>query len=203
MGDVLSVVVQSSTVGIAVSQDAVEVFPCPRQNLASLAHLRLAAGLHHLREGGRDLAYQPAQLVRLVGDVAAHLLPRRRLVFAALIYVLAPCLGQLEQLAPVDLLGADQPLVLELCQRRIRRARARAPDAVAALLHLLHDLVAVARLLGQQQQRGGADIPAACLTPAAKRTAAGRKSAAARAMPGEAEVFSVSMSYAMHANSYR
>src|SRR5919197_3678039 len=68
--------------------------------------------------------------------------------------------------APVLLARADQPLVLELLQRRVHRAGARAPHALAALLELLHDLVAVARLLGEQQQRGGADVAAARLRAA-------------------------------------
>ena len=39
-------------------------------------------------------------------DVAAHLLPRRRLVLAALLHVRAPVVGEREQLAPVDLLAS-------------------------------------------------------------------------------------------------
>ena len=66
---------------------------------------------------------------------------------------------------------ADQALVLELLQRRIDRAGARAPDAVTALLDLLHDLVAVARLLGEQQQRRRADVAAARLAAATARSA--------------------------------
>src|SRR5439155_6370052 len=122
---------------------------------------------------------------RLIADVSAHLLPRRRLVCAALLDKCASLIGDREQLAPLDLLGADQPLVLELRERRVYRAGARAPYALAALLHLLHDLVAVARLLGQQQQRGRADIPAARLAawtegPACGREAAEREAASPR-----------------------
>src|SRR5207244_11649244 len=116
----------------------------------------------------------------LSADSARHLLPRRRLVCPALLDECASRIGDRELLAPVDLLGADQPLVLELRERRVYRAGARAPHALAALLHLLHDLVAVARLLGQQQQRGRADVAAA--GPAARadwtpaRCAAGKAS---------------------------
>ena len=46
------------------------------------------------------------------------------------------------------------------CSAGIHRAGAGTPDPLAALLHLLHDLVAVARFLGEQQQRRGADVPA-------------------------------------------
>src|SRR6185312_7951322 len=120
--------------------------------------LRRAARAHHLHEREADLAHQPAELVGLVGDLPAHLLPRRESVALALLQVAAAGVGQREQLAPVALLRADQALVLELLERRVHRAGARAPDSLAALLDLLHDLVAVARLLGEQQQRGRADV---------------------------------------------
>src|SRR5207247_8742064 len=110
-------------------------------------------------------------------DVAAHVLPGGRPVLAALLQVRAAGVGEGEQLAPVGLFRADQPLVLELLKRRIDRAGARAPQALAALLDLLHDLVAVARLLGEQQQGSCARVAAASLaaapagaaTPAAER----------------------------------
>ena len=56
----------------------------------------------------------------------------------------------------------DQPLVLELLEGGVDRAGARAPDAVGALLDLLHQAVAVAGLLGEQEEQGGADVAAAC-----------------------------------------
>src|SRR5207249_5949798 len=116
---------------------------------------------------------------------AAHLLPRRGRVAGALLQLRPSLLGDHEQLAPVDLLRADQLLVLELGEGRVDGAGAGAPYALAALLHLLHDLVAVARLLGQQQQRGRADIPAARLAawtegPACGREAAEREAASPR-----------------------
>jgi hypothetical protein len=87
----------------------------------------------------------------------------------------------------VLLVGPDHPLVLELLERRVDGAGARAPQALAALLELLHDLVAVARLLGQQEQHGGAQVAAPRL-PAAEplaerphpRPAEERAAAAAR-----------------------
>src|ERR1700722_4318241 len=80
--------------------------------------------------------------------------------------------SELEHLAGAAALArADQALVLELLQRWVDRTGARTPHPVAALLHLLHDLVAVAWLLGQQQQRRGANVSAPGLAPATEATA--------------------------------
>src|SRR5262249_47344178 len=87
--------------------------------------------------------------------------------------------GQPERLAPVDLLRAHEALVLQLLERGVDRAGAGAPNAFAALLDLLHDLVAVARLLGEQQQRRGTNVPAPRLAPATPRRA-GAEAAAER-----------------------
>src|ERR1700683_2237984 len=65
-------------------------------------------------------------------------------------------------------------------------ARAGPPQAAAALLDLLHDLVAVAWLLGEQQQRGGADVPASRAP-----TASARAAAAERRSPSTATVVAV------------
>src|SRR4029453_1883371 len=69
-------------------------------------------------------------------------------------------LGQVERAAAVALLDADEALVLQLGERRVDAAGAGAPRTACALLDGLHDRVAVARLLGQQEQRGGADVAA-------------------------------------------
>ena len=82
-------------------------------------------------------------------------------VLRALGDVRAPGVRQMVETPAVRLLGPDQALVLELLQRRVDRAGARAPQALGALLELLHDLVAVARLLREEQQRRGADVAAA------------------------------------------
>src|SRR5262249_27555352 len=151
---------------VAIAEYAVDLPPRRYEQLASACDLRIAPRAHDLREGECDVADQLAHLGCLVAHVRAHLLPRRGLL-AALLQVSPTRIGELEQLAPVHLLGADQALVLELLKRGIDRAGARAPSSLAALLHLLHDLVAVARLLGDQQQRGGADVAAARLAPPA------------------------------------
>src|SRR5262249_34514895 len=132
--------------GVAIAEYAVDLPPRHDEQLASARDLRIAPRPHHLREGEGDVADQLAHLGCLVAHVAAHLLPRRWLL-AALLHVSPTRVGDLEQLAPVDLLGANQALVLELLKRGIDRAGARAPGPLAAVLDLLHDLVAVARLL--------------------------------------------------------
>jgi len=90
--------------------------------------------------------------------------------------------GEGEDAAAGLLLGADQPLVLELLERGVDGAGAGPPDAAAALLQLLHDLVAVARLLGEQGQDGGAHVAA----PRA-RAAEERERRVAASPPGRAE----------------
>jgi hypothetical protein len=89
---------------------------------------------------------------------------------------LAAGVGQVELLAALGLVGPDQALVLELLERGVDRARAGAPDALAAALDLLHELVAVARLLGEEREQRGADVAAArartATAPRATRPAA-------------------------------
>ena len=76
-------------------------------------------------------------------------------------------LGQRERPASVAVLDRDETLVLELLEGRIDRSGARAPAAAAALAELLHDLVAVHRLLGQERQGRFADRAAARVKSAA------------------------------------
>ena len=76
-----------------------------------------------------------------------------------------------QSLAAVVAGGPDQAFVLELLKRRVDRARARLPHAVAAVRELLDQLVAVARLLAKQDQRRGADVAAASAATAAASAA--------------------------------
>ena len=55
---------------------------------------------------------------------------------------------------------ADETLVLELLEGRVDRAGARLPDALGATLDLLDELVAVLRLVLQEQEQGRADVAA-------------------------------------------
>src|SRR5690606_31422595 len=73
-------------------------------------------------------------------------------------------------LATVALDLLDEALVLEQPQGGVDGSGARAPQVLAALGDLAHQLVAVARLLGQQGQDGVAHVaapsaPAAATTP--------------------------------------
>ncbi len=94
------------------------------------------------------------------GAAAADLLPRRAELVAVLGDVRAARVGELEQPAAAGVLRADEALVLELRERRVDGAGARAPVAAAAVLDLLHQPVAVARLLGEQDEQRGPDVAA-------------------------------------------
>src|SRR3954470_15291577 len=72
--------------------------------------------------------------------------------------MLAAGVGQLVDGAAVAGLAAHEPFVGEQLERRIDRAGARPPRAAASLLELLHDLVAVARQLGEQQEDRRANV---------------------------------------------
>jgi hypothetical protein len=54
----------------------------------------------------------------------------------------------------------DQSLVVELLQGRINRAGARVPHVPTALFQLLHDLVAIVRLLPEERENRGANVTA-------------------------------------------
>ena len=59
----------------------------------------------------------------------ARRLPRRAEALAVLLDVRAAGVGQRERLALLAVRGLDEPLVLELGERGVDRARARAPGA--------------------------------------------------------------------------
>src|SRR5438132_2953604 len=69
-------------------------------------------------------------------------------------------IGQGVDASSIELLAADQELVLELLQGRVHRARARPPPSTAALLELLDDLVPVHRPIEQHGQDRGPDAAA-------------------------------------------
>src|SRR5205807_3240219 len=71
------------------------------------------------------------------------------------------CVGQLKRPASLALFRPDQAFILQLLQGRVDRARARAPKPLAPLRQLLHYLVPVQRLLGEERQYRGANVPPA------------------------------------------
>ena len=91
------------------------------------------------------------------GSIAGERVRRRLLVRRD---VLAAGVGERGELAAGVGGDDDEALVLELVERGIDRAGARRPPAAAALGDGLHELVAVPRLLGEQQQHGRADVTA-------------------------------------------
>src|SRR6185437_7598264 len=137
-----------------------------KQGLGLVDLLRRAfAG--HLHDG----AAQPRGLDEQAGHLAwlvRHRFPGRAGGLRVVLDVLAPLVGEPERALATGLIGLDQALVGELGQGRVDRSRAGPPGAVAALLDLGHDLVAVARALEQQGQYRGAHVAAARLRPAGR-----------------------------------
>src|SRR3954454_9040076 len=131
-----------------------------------------------LHRRGAELHHQVAQLAGFLREAAADGLPGLAELLATRLDVLAARVGESEHAAGAFLRRLDKALVLELGERGVDRAGARAPDSLAALLDLLHERVAVARLLGKEQQDGGADVAARC---AAAAGAEGRAEAGAEA----------------------
>src|SRR5206468_956006 len=103
---------------------------------------------------------QVAQFDHPLVDTPAHDLPGRRDLILVGLEVGPPRVRQLKGPAPLALLGPNQALVLQLLQRRIDRSRARSPEPTTSLPELLHDLVAVQRLLGEQDQDRRPDVAA-------------------------------------------
>ena len=117
--------------------------------------------MHDLPHRDADLGHQPAELAHALGHARAGLLPRRAEALAVLLDVGLAGVGQLEDVAAVARLALEQALVGEQLERGVDRAGARPPDAAGARFELLHDLVAVARLLLDEQQDRRADVAAA------------------------------------------
>src|SRR5436305_10500874 len=127
-----------------VGEDQVESALRVGEYLAGLLELRFVAGAQHLGGRERDVLEQAGDRFRLVADVARERLPGGAELVAVRFDVLASGGGQLVRAPSLRFLCAHEALVLELLQRRIDRAGAGAPGAVAAVLDPLHELVAVA-----------------------------------------------------------
>src|SRR5215218_261324 len=169
-------------------EDPVERAAGVGEHLLGLRLLRLGARVRQLEERHADLAHRAHQLPGALAHVALDGVPRGAELVAVRLDVGAALVGQRVRPAALSRLGADEPLVLELLQRRVDGTGARPPDAVGALFDLLHQLVAVARLLAEQHQQRRADVAAAGAR-AARRAEAGEAellpaaAAAVRAAP--------------------
>src|SRR5215218_163594 len=174
--------------GRVASEDPVERAAGVGEHLLGLRLLRLRARVRELEQRHADLPHRAHQLPRALAHVALDVVPRGAQLVAVRLHVGAALVGQLERLTALAGRDADEPLVLELLQRRVDGAGARPPDAVGALFDLLHQLVAVARLLVEQHEQRRADVAAAGAR-AARRAEAGEAelltaaAAAVRAAP--------------------
>src|SRR5207244_11898548 len=92
------------------------------------------AGGDDLHRRGAELHHQVAQLAGLLGEAATDGLPGLAELLAARLDVLAARVREGEHPAGALLRGLDEAFVLELRQRGVDRAGARAPDALASLL---------------------------------------------------------------------
>src|SRR5207244_13516655 len=93
-----------------------------------------------------------------LGEVGARLLPRCPEPLAMFFDVLAARVGQVVDVAALARLAADEAFVSEELERGVDRAGARPPGAAASLFELLHQLVAVARLLLEEKQDCGSHV---------------------------------------------
>ena len=108
-----------------------------------------------------------------MGERLRDLVPGRTEGVGALLDVGPAGVGEPERAPSLGLFRDDQALILELAQRGIHRAGARLPDAAAAVTDLLDQLVTIARFLGEQDQRGCADITATAAPTARAERATG------------------------------
>src|SRR4051812_47757340 len=146
--------------GVVVGQDAVDRAPRLVEDGEGLRGLLVVPEtgdlLHRGGERHRAVHQSLDPLARAVlGD-----LPGLAELVRVLLDVAPPLVGEVEDLAAVGVRRGDEALVLQLLQHRVHRAGARPPETAAALPELIHDRVAVARLLREQGENGGADVAA-------------------------------------------
>src|SRR4051794_27326125 len=133
-----------------------------RRELGGVADpAQLVDGAHQLTDGAPQV-----DAVAVAGERG------ERIDVAQALDVGATGLGQRDQ--PPAALGADldQALVLELRDGGVDRPRREPPAAAGAVGDRLHELVAVHRLLAEQEQQCGADVAATGTAPAATGAAA-------------------------------
>ena len=159
---VLGVGVLDTAVLGAIGEEAVERAAGLVEDCGGLGHRGLVAGGADRLGRHRELTegvpeFTAGAAAHGLARIGGRGLPRRRIV-SVTGDGLAAGLGQLVGLAAVDLDRGDQALVLELREGGIDRARAGPPGAGGAGGEFLDELIAIARLLGDQQQRGETDI---------------------------------------------
>src|SRR5690606_2356786 len=151
------------------------------QDVPGLRDLPRRSRVDDLHDRGAGLRGLLEQLGDALAVLGRHLRPRLGQPFGVLLDVGAALVGEAVGPPPGGLLARDQALVGELLERRVDRAGARLPGAAAALVDLLDDLVAVARLLGEQDEDRRADVALARLGAAPPRAAAPARPRRARA----------------------
>src|SRR5262249_10621986 len=147
-----------SLIALVRSEQGIEGPARVGEDRARLGDLLGAADVADLAGGHPQPAHLLKQRRDRVVDRPAHLLPGRTQLGAARLDLGAPRVRQHVDTTVADLFGPDEAFVLELRERRVDRAWARPPDAVRALLDLLHDLVAVERAFCEEEQRRGTDL---------------------------------------------
>ena len=118
----------------------------------------------------------------------ADILEHRGELLNVLVGITAALLGEMDHPAPVGLLGAHQPLAIELGDGGVDRPWARPPFACAAGGDLPDDLVAVSWAFRQQGEHGGAHVPprgaSAPTTPGARSRTEARPESGTSPRPG-------------------
>src|SRR5215472_1539428 len=162
---------------VVLGQDPVERLAGLGQDRPCPCYLRFGPRADDLYRGQVNLLHHGAHVNRGAGRVAGHGRPRLIELVAMLGHVLLALLGQLVGAASaLAALLLDEVFILELSQGRVDRSRTGAPEAAAALVDLLDDLVAVHRPLGEQRESRRTDVtaprapapPAAATWPAAE-----------------------------------
>ena len=115
---------------IVVREDPVEAAAGLGEQLLGPGDLSLVRGGGDLVGGGCDLGEQAAQLEPVLADALVGLGPGLAELLAVLLDVGLAGLGERERRAALARLGLDELLVLELLERGVDRARARAPGAL-------------------------------------------------------------------------
>ncbi len=144
----------------SLGEEAVQGAAGVGEHSARLLDLLLVPRLRDLHGGGGELPEEAAKVAASRAGLVSESGPGLPERLAMLLDVGATRLREDEALAALVRVGLDEALVLELGERGVDRAGARPPDALAAALDLLHEAVAVARLLVEQHEQGGSDVAA-------------------------------------------